>query len=90
MMLDRAEAFYCVKFTIEMIKVNKMAATKSIRLLTFLIEYVMSYLPFTTQREAANCISIFLSEILAIFNNWNDSAKLKQVCSLICRISSEF
>jgi hypothetical protein len=62
-----------------MIKVNKMAATKSIRLLTFLIEYVMSYLPFTTQREAANCISIFLSEILAIFNNWNDPIKLKQV-----------
>lgn len=89
-MLDRAEAYYCVKFTIEMIKVNKMVATKSIRLLTYLIEYVMSYLPFTTEREAANCISIFLSEILSIFTNWNDPIKLKQVRVRLYRTSSAY
>jgi hypothetical protein len=79
MMLDRAEALYCVKFTIEMIKANKMPGTKSIRLLTFLMEYIMNYLPFTTHREASNCLSVFLAEILSIFTNWSDSAKLKQV-----------
>jgi hypothetical protein len=85
MMLDRTEALYCVKFTIEMIKANKMAVTKSIRLLTYIIEYVMGYLPFTTHREASNCISVYLAEILTIFNNWNDSAKLKQVSTRLFR-----
>lgn len=75
-----------MKFTIEMIKSNKMAVTKSIRLLTYIIEYVMGYLPFTTHREASNCISVFLAEILAIFNNWNDSVKLKQVPLMKLRI----
>jgi hypothetical protein len=46
----------------------------------------MGYLPFTTHREAANCISVFLAEILAIFNNWNDSNKLKQVLFALFRI----
>jgi hypothetical protein len=85
MMLDRTEALYCVKFTIEMIKANKMAVTKSIRLLTYIIEYVMGYLPFTTHCEASNCISVYLAEILTIFNNWNDSAKLKQVDTRLFR-----
>lgn len=79
MMLDRAEALYCVKFTTAIIKANKMPATKSIRLITIVIEYVMNYLPFTTHREASSCLSVFLSEILAIFINWSDSIKLKQV-----------
>ncbi len=62
-----------------MIKANKMPATKSIRLVTYIIEFVMNYLPYTTHREASNCLSVFLAEILAIFQNWSDSAKLKQV-----------
>ena len=66
-----------------MIKANNMPATKSIRLINFIIEYVMNYLPFTTHREANSCISVFLSEILSIFINWNDSVKLKQVRTLI-------
>lgn len=82
MMLDRAEALYCVKFTTAMIKANKMPATKSIRLITLIIEYVMNYLPFATHREASNCLSVFLSEILVIFINWSDPVKLKQV--LVC------
>ena len=79
MMLDRTEALYCVKFTIQMIRVNKMPVTKSIRLLTYIIEFVMGYLPYTTHKEASTCISVFMAEILDIFNNWNDSVKLKQV-----------
>jgi hypothetical protein len=50
MMLDRAEALYCVKFTTALIRANKMTATKSIRLVLVIIEYVMNYLPFTTHR----------------------------------------
>jgi hypothetical protein len=61
MMLDRAEALYCVKFTTEMIRANKMPAAKSIRLVMFIIEYVMNYLPLTTHREASSCLSVFLS-----------------------------
>jgi hypothetical protein len=45
----------------------------------------MRYLPFTTHREASNCISVYLAEILAVFNNWNDSVKLKQVRITLCR-----
>lgn len=89
-MLDRTEALYCVKFTVEMIKANRMAVTKCIRLLTFIIEFVMRYLPFTTHREASNCISVYLAEILAVFNNWNDPIKLKQVRKILCRISARF
>lgn len=80
MMLDRAEALYCVKFTTALIRANNMPATKSIRLVTFVIEYVMNYLPYTTHREANACLSVFLSEILTVFINWNDPIKLKQVC----------
>jgi hypothetical protein len=61
MMLDRAEALYCVKFTTEMIKANKMPATKIMRLMTYIIEFVMNYLPFTTHREANHCLSLFLA-----------------------------
>lgn len=61
MMLDRAEALYCVKFTTAMIRANKMSASKSIRLVTFIIEYVMNYLPYTTHREANTCLSVFLA-----------------------------
>ena len=79
MMLDRTEALYCARFTFELIKANKMSSTKSIRLITFIIEYVMVYLPYTTFREADSCISVFLSEILSIFNQWPSPAQLKQV-----------
>lgn len=47
-------------------------------MLTFIIELVMNYLPFSTKREAQNCLATFLSEILGIFTNWNDPVKLNQ------------
>jgi hypothetical protein len=50
MLLDSSEALFCVKFTIEVIRANKMNASKSLQFLSFLIEYVMRYLPFATQR----------------------------------------
>ena len=85
MMLDRSEALYCARFVFEMIKANRMTSTKTIKLLTFLIEYVMVYLPYTTQREANTCLSVFLSEVLGIFNHWNDPIKLKQVSNFLGR-----
>lgn len=39
----------------------------------------MNYLPYATEREASNCLAVFLSEILGIFTNWNDPIKLQQV-----------
>ena len=42
----------------------------------------MNYLPYATEREATKCLAIFLSEILGIFINWNDSTKLQQVKNL--------
>lgn len=39
----------------------------------------MNYIPYATEREASYCLAIFLSEILNILTNWNDSTKLKQV-----------
>ena len=30
-------------------------------MLTYIIEYVMVYLPYTTHREAYSCISVFLA-----------------------------
>lgn len=82
MLLDSSEALYCMKFTVEVIKANKLSSSKSIKLLTFIIEYVMNYLPYATEREATKCLAIFLSEILGIFINWNDSTKLQQVKNL--------
>ena len=73
-----------------MVKANKMPATKSIRLVTYIIEFVMNYLPYTTHREASNCLSVFLAEILAIFQNWSDSVKLKQVKKMQLRIWREY
>jgi hypothetical protein len=67
-----------MKFTIVLIKANKMSSSKSIKMLTYVIEFVMNYLPYSTKREAQNCLATFLSEILGIFINWNEPAKLKQ------------
>ncbi len=39
----------------------------------------MNYLPYATEREASNCLAVFLSQILGIFTNWNDCTKLQQV-----------
>jgi hypothetical protein len=68
-----------MKITMEVIKVNKLSSGKSIKLLIYIIEHVMNYLPYSTEREAAYCLAIFLSEILSTIANWNDAAKLKQV-----------
>jgi hypothetical protein len=68
-----------MKITMEVIKFNKLSSGKSIKLLIYIIEHVMNYLPYSTEREAAYCLAIFLSEILSIVSNWNDSQKLKQV-----------
>lgn len=79
MLLDPSEALYCTKFTLEIIKCNKLSSSKSIKLLTYITGYVMHYIPFATKRESSFCLAIFLSEILGIFSNWDDSTKLRQV-----------
>ena len=79
MLLDPAEALYCTKFTLEVIKYNKLGTTKTMKLITYITEYVMNYMPYATRRESSFCLAIFLSEILGIFINWNDSSKLLQV-----------
>lgn len=86
MMLDPEEALYCMKITLEVIKTNKLSSGKSIKLLIFIIEHVMNYIPYATEREASYCLAIFLSEILNILTNWNDPTKLKQVKSSLYRI----
>lgn len=48
MMLDPEEALYCMKITLEIIKINELTAGKSLKLLIYIIEHVMSYLPFST------------------------------------------
>ena len=60
------------------VRANQLNSNRSVKLINFLLENVISYLAFATHRESV-CITIFTSELLAVFANWNDPDKLKNV-----------
>lgn len=71
LLLGPGEAFYCVKFVMYFIKANKLNSNKAVKIVWTMIEIVMSYLPCCTFKESLECLSVFLSELLGIFSNWN-------------------
>lgn len=71
-MLDPEEALFCAKITLEVIKINKLTGGKTIKLLIYIVEHVMNYLSYSTERESAYSLAIFLSEMLNLISNWND------------------
>lgn len=60
------------------VKANQLNSNRSVKFINFLLENVISYLSFATYRESV-CITIFVSELLGVFANWNDPEKLKNV-----------
>jgi hypothetical protein len=60
------------------VRANQLNPSRSVKLINLLLENVISYLQFATHRESL-CITIFTTELLSVFANWNDQDKLKNV-----------